>query len=157
MKKSRAHNNQTPLHRGLSVYVFNEDKSQVVVQRRALHKITWPGVWSNSCCGHPLPGESYQEAAIREVKEELGIDLKDFRKVSDYRYRFERGGIVENEICPVFEGKIVGEISLDPNEVMDWKWVNWDEWMEVLAADKPGPEGIWSEWCKEEVKLFSLH
>jgi isopentenyl-diphosphate delta-isomerase len=153
MKKSLVHTDKTPLHRGLSVFVFDEN-GRVIVQQRALHKKTWPGVWSNSCCGHPLPGETYETAARREVREELGIELTDLEKVSDYRYRFERNGIVENEICPVLRGKAVGEVKLDPAEAADWKWIEWDEWMKVLNEDKLGAEGIWSEWCKEEVRLF---
>jgi isopentenyl-diphosphate delta-isomerase len=153
IEKLIAHNDNTPLHRGLSVYLFN-DKNQVIVQQRADCKKTWPGVWSNSCCGHPKPGESYIDAARREVQEELGIKIYDLRKVSDYKYTFERNGIVENEICPVFKGIARGEVALDPSEVKDWKWIDWDEWMEVLKTDKPGAEGVWSEWCKEEVLLL---
>jgi isopentenyl-diphosphate Delta-isomerase len=107
-------------------------------------------VWSNSVCGHPLPGEAYIDAARREVKEELGIEVKDLRKVFDYQYRFERNGVVENEICPVFMGTAKGEVKLDPSEVMDWKWMKWEELLEALKNDK---DGVWSEWCKEEVEL----
>jgi isopentenyldiphosphate isomerase len=56
---------------------------------------------------------------------------------------------------PVYRAVIAGVLRVDPQEVNDWKWMDWDEWMEVLKADKPGALGIWSEWCKEEVGLFS--
>jgi isopentenyl-diphosphate delta-isomerase len=149
MRKSEVHTDKTPLHRGLSVFIFN-DNGQVMVQQRAMHKKTWPGVWSNSCCGHPGPGEGYREAAIREVKEELGVEVEELVKVSDYRYRFSRNGVVENEICPVFAGKAVGEVKLDPGEVMDYRWMEWEDFRDELKKDKAG---AWSEWCKEEVEL----
>jgi isopentenyl-diphosphate delta-isomerase len=150
MRKALVHTDKTPLHRGLSVFVFDE-KGRVIVQQRALHKKTWPGVWSNSCCGHPLPGETYKTAARRKVKEELGIEVIGMEKVSDYRYRFERNGVVENEICPVFRCLVEGKVELDPAEVADWKWMDWEEWMKLLKNDT---ENMWSPWCKEEVKLF---
>jgi isopentenyl-diphosphate Delta-isomerase len=149
MEKQKAHNSHTPLHRAISAYIF-DGKGKVIVQQRALRKKTWPGVWSNSCCGHPLPDETYLDAARREIKEELGIDVVGLIKISDYRYRFERNGVVENEICPVFMGEAKGKVKFDPNEVMNWKWINWCEWLEILQNDK---EGAWSEWCKEEVIL----
>jgi len=149
LPKSKVHHKNTPLHRGLSVFLF-DDSGRVLVQQRSESKITWPGVWSNSCCGHPQPGEGYEKAAIREVKEELGLDVSDFKKVSDYRYRFERDGVVENEICPVFMGKAVGEVKVDKQEVKDYKWMKWEEFGKELKEDR---EGKWSEWCKEEVSL----
>jgi isopentenyl-diphosphate delta-isomerase len=149
MRKDKVHNKNTPLHRGLSVFLFDK-QGKVLVQQRARHKLTWPGVWSNSCCGHPKPKESYEKAALREVKEELGLEVKDFIKVSDYRYRFKRIGVVENEICPVFMGIASGEVRLDPNEVADFKWMEWNEFREELTKDGVGK---WSEWCKEEVGL----
>jgi isopentenyl-diphosphate delta-isomerase len=151
MPKSQVHTDHTPLHRGLSVYVF-DDQGNVIVQQRADHKKTWPGVWSNSCCGHPQPGEPYETAAAREVKEELGVDVVDLKKVGDYRYRFEKNGVVEHEICPVFSSRFTGEVRLDPREVKEWKWMTWTDFLATLAADQ---DDLWSPWAKEEVKLFT--
>lgn len=159
MAKSLVHTNQTPLHRGLSVFIFDHPShnasgwrgGRVIVQQRALHKKTWPGVWSNSCCGHPLPGETYEQAAKRKVKEELGIEVEKLAKVANYRYRFERNGVVENEICPVFKGLARGEVKTDPREVADWKWMAWGELLATLNKDD---EQAWSPWCKEEVLLL---
>jgi isopentenyl-diphosphate delta-isomerase len=149
LAKSKVHHKNTPLHRGLSVFLF-DNEGKVLVQQRADDKITWPGVWSNSCCGHPQPGESYEKAAIRAVNEELGLKVKDLKKVSDYRYRFKRNGIVENEICPVFMGEVKGEVKIDKAEVKDFRWMGWEEFKRELREDK---KGKWSEWCKEEVLL----
>jgi len=145
--KAEVHTDKTPLHRAFSLFIFNKN-GQVLVTQRALSKKTWPGIWSNSCCGHPVPGESYEAAIVRRVEQELGCRVQDIERVSDYRYRFEYLGIVENEICPVYRGVGAGIIRPNREEVNDWKWMDWNEWMKVLKVDKPGNEGVWSEWCK---------
>lgn len=150
MSKSQVHGKDTPLHRAFSVFVFN-DKKEILVQRRALSKKTWPGVWSNSCCGHPLPGEEYEEAIRRRVKYELGGELRHLKKVSDYRYRFERDGVVENEVCPVYMAEIEGEMKRNPDEVEEVRWMEWDRWLDELRQDNAG---VWTEWCKQEVLLI---
>lgn len=151
--KSEVHTNNTPLHRAFSIFLFN-NKGKVLVQQRALSKKTWAGVWSNSCCGHVSPGETIDGAIRRRVFQELGVKIYDLAKVADYRYRFERNGVVENEFCPVYRGVVRGEIKPNDKEIEDWKWINWEEWLLALKKDKPGSEGIWSEWCKEEVLLL---
>ena len=151
MDKYEVHSKDTPLHRGFSMFVFDDD-GKLLVQRRAMGKKTWPGTWSNSCCGHPMPGEAYEEAVKRRVKYELGIELLDLKKVSDYRYKFERGGVVENEICPVYMGKVDGVVRPNPEEVMEVAWLTWDEFNQELA-DNPGD--MWSEWCREEAELVA--
>jgi isopentenyl-diphosphate delta-isomerase type 1 len=152
--KRQVHTDKTPLHRAFSVFLF-DTKGRFLVTRRALDKITWPGVWTNSCCGHPAPGEGYEEAIRRRVREELGVLIENLEKMGDYRYRFERHGIVENEICPVYKATVAGEIKADPKEVQAWQWRDWVDWQAELREDKPGAQGKWSEWCKEEVGLFT--
>jgi isopentenyl-diphosphate delta-isomerase len=152
MAKDKVHGKDTPLHRAFSLFLFN-DQSEVLVQQRAKTKKTWPGVWSNSCCGHPLPEESYEQAIERRVGYELGCRVKELEKVSDYRYRFERDGVVENEVCPVFMGEIDGDLMVNSGEVEEVKWVKWEEWLEELRIDDVGK---WSEWCKEEAELVCV-
>lgn len=150
MPKSQVHTENTPLHRAFSLFLFNHD-GEVLVQQRKKDKRTWGGVWSNSCCGHVAPGETYEEAVVRRTKQELGVEIGGLTKVSDYRYRFEENGVVENEICPVYRGVMEGEIKHDRGEIEAWKWMNWGEWMKELENDE---EGKWSPWCKEEVLLL---
>ncbi len=152
--KREVHGSDTPLHRAFSCFLFNE-KGEVLVTQRAWSKQTWPGVWSNSFCGHPGPGETREEALVRRAEEELGCKVKDIRKVSDYRYRFERDGVVENEVCPVYVARIAGGVDLNPEEVADFIWVRWDEWMIELERDADGEMGKWTEWCKEEAGLVN--
>jgi isopentenyl-diphosphate Delta-isomerase len=61
------------LHRAFSVFVFNK-KGELMLQRRALHKYHSPGLWTNTCCSHPRPGEETMDAAHRRLVEEMGFD-----------------------------------------------------------------------------------
>lgn len=123
--KDQVHTFNTKLHLAFSCYVQNAD-GEVLVTRRALTKKTWPGVWSNSFCGHPKPGEAILEAVQRRALWELGITLRDLRVVMpDFRYSaVDCTGITENEICPVFSATAEGELSPRPDEVIDHNWVD---------------------------------
>ena len=148
--KSRVHTGATPLHRAFSVFLFNK-RGQLLVQQRSHTKKTWPLVWSNSCCGHPAPGESREEAARRRLKDELGIGEADLRlALPGYRYRAEYRGVVENEICPVFIGVTGAEPRINPREVEAIRWVDWDEFVRQVR-DNPG---AFSFWCAEETLLL---
>ena len=123
-EKAGVHTHETPLHLAFSCHVFNP-AGQLLVTRRALSKLTWPGVWTNSFCGHPAPGEPLLEAVARRAKRELGLTLDSVElALPDFRYRAtDASGIVENEICPVF----IGVTSDDPHpatdEVAEFEWV----------------------------------
>lgn len=151
MEKDKVHGKETPLHRAFSLFVFN-NKGELLVTQRAKTKKTWPGVWSNSLCGHPMPGEKRTQAIKRRAKEELGFTIHDLRKIANYQYRFERDGMVENEICPVYIAKTVQEPEPNKEEVEAYKWMKWAEFRQVIKEDN---EGVWSEWCKEEAELVN--
>ena len=125
--KSDVHTRDTPLHLAFSCYLFHPD-GRLLVTRRALGKKTWPGVWTNSFCGHPAPGEVLSAALHRRVRQELGIALTELRlALPDFRYRaVDAGGIVENEVCPVYTAVVADETQLspDPDEVAEWAWVD---------------------------------
>lgn len=110
-------------------------------------------MWSNSVCGHPLPGEERIDAVRRRAQFELGLELGEVELAAPYRYRFEREGVVENEICPIFVGKIIGDPSPNPDEVEAIKWLTWSEF---LAELKSNPDN-WSEWCREEAAILEAN
>jgi isopentenyl-diphosphate delta-isomerase len=96
-------------------------------------------VWTNSFCGHPRPGESLEAALRRHAGHELGTDALDIRCVLP-RFRYcaiDSSGIVENEVCPVFAATCTNEpdeIVANPEEVVEWRWVNADELRSAVAA-----------------------
>ena len=152
MPKKEAHRRKTPLHRAFSAFIFNK-KGELLLQKRSGRKKTWPGVWSNSCCGHPALGEKNEEAAKRRIKEELGLKVKNIKEVAPYRYKFSKNGIMENEICPiltVFLKKVPPKIKFDKKEVDKIRWVDWGEFLREI---KENPKQ-YSPWCVEQAKIL---
>lgn len=109
------------LHRAFSVFVFDGD-GRVLLQRRALEKYHTGGLWSNTCCGHPRPGEELEAAAQRRLREEMGLGCTLERRFG-FVYQAEvGGGLVEHEYDHVLVGYHDGEPQPDPSEVADWRW-----------------------------------
>lgn len=151
--RDQVHGADTPLHLAFSTYLF-DPAGRLLLTRRALTKRTWPGVWSNSCCGHPKPGEAVVEAAGRRVREELGAEPRDLAlAVPDFRYRaVDASGIVEHEICPVFVGKVdPAELSPDADEIAETTWVPWEA---VVTAARATPM-LLSPWAVRQIPLVA--
>ncbi|GAA4873732.1 isopentenyl-diphosphate Delta-isomerase [Actinomycetospora straminea] len=151
--KADVHHDATPLHLAFSCYVFDA-RGELVVTRRASSKATFPGVWTNSFCGHPAPGEAMDLAVRRRARQELGIEIDGLRLVlPDFRYRAEQGGVAENEMCPVFVAStadVPGEP--DPGEVDEVRTVAWAPFRDdVLAGTWPGI----SPWCADQVRALA--
>jgi isopentenyl-diphosphate delta-isomerase len=123
-KKGVVHTAETPLHLAFSCHVYNAE-GLVLVTRRALSKLTWPGVWTNSFCGHPAPDESMEDAIARRARFELGIAVEAVEVVlPDFRYRaVDASGIVENEICPVYRAVTTDAVEPNPDEVSEFAWL----------------------------------
>ena len=151
LPKSEVHSAETPLHLAFSCHV-TDAAGRMLVTRRALGKSTWPGVWTNSFCGHPRPGEDMLDAVRRRAQDELGVALTSIRLVlPEYRYRaVDAGGIVENEICPVHVAVIDGRLSPDPDEVAEWAWVGADDLAEAVERTP----FVFSPWLREQLPLL---
>ncbi|HWU47571.1 MAG TPA: isopentenyl-diphosphate Delta-isomerase [Humibacter sp.] len=123
--KATVHGTDTPLHLAFSCHVLDA-AGRILVTRRALTKAAWPGVWTNSFCGHPGPGETIEDAVRRRAERELGIRLDDLRAaLPDFRYRaVDAGGVVEHEVCPVFAAMTADEVRGAADEVAEWRWVD---------------------------------
>lgn len=135
--KSSVHGADTPLHLAFSAYVLDRD-GRVLVTRRARHKLTFAGVRTNSCCGHPAPGESGPDAVARRLHAELGIVAEDITLIlPSFRYRArDRSGVLENELCPVF--RVVARdatVSPNPDEVDAAWWLPWPDFVAATAAE----------------------
>lgn len=148
--KATVHGKTTPLHRGFSLFVFNR-REELLLQQRAFHKLTWPGAWSNTCCGHPALEETAVQAAIRRARYELGLNLPDAVEIAPYRYRFTRDGIEENEICPIVVATTDGDPAPNPAEVAATRWVKWRDFCQEILATP----GRYSDWCEEEVAVLA--
>lgn len=146
--RASVHTRDTPLHRAFSLYLF-DDQGRVLITRRALVKTTWPGVWTNACCGHPRPGEQLVDAVRRRLHEELGVGVEDLEVVLPaFRYRaVDASGIVEHELCPVLAGRVVGPLRPDPEEVGEHAWVSWPD---LVAAVRATPR-VYSPWAALQV------
>lgn len=150
-RKSETHHADTQLHRAFSVFLFNEN-GELLMQRRAFSKLTWPGVWSNSCCGHTMLNERTEQAAVRRLAFELGLRNVELKMaLPDFRYRAEKDGIVENEICPVLVGFTDQEPSINPAEVAETKWVPWNDFLASIRR----VDCELSPWAIEEGLLLS--
>ena len=146
--KSTVHHDDTPLHLAFSSYVFDR-AGRLLVTTRAASKPSFPGVVTNTVCGHPRPGEDLAKAVRRRARSELGVDVRDLRLVlPDFRYRAEMNGLVEHELCPVFVGFATDAATApDPEEVDAAVWVPWAQFSaEVLESRRTV-----SPWCAEQV------
>lgn len=151
MPKRLVHHAETPLHRAFSAYLF-DDAGRLLVTRRAAGKATFPGMWTNTVCGHPAPGEDDAAAIARRADHELGLQVADLRPaLPRYRYRAEFRGVVENEICPVYLGRFVGTPAPDPAEVGEWQLL---DWAGFRARQESEGDDAWSPWCREQALLI---
>jgi len=151
-EKVSVHGVETPLHLAFSCHVYGPD-GRVLVTRRALSKLTWPGVWTNSFCGHPGPDESMEEAIARRALDELGLHLSELELVlPDFRYRaVDASGIVENEICPVYRAVTMSDPVANPAEVAEWAWLEPDALL-TAAASAPFAFSPWLVWQLEQLR-----
>ena len=149
MEKMSAHL-KGELHRALSVIVFNS-KGEMLIQQRAFSKYHTPGLWSNTACSHPRPGEVSLEAATRRLEEEMGItaDLKEsFAFI--YRAHFENG-LIEHEFDHVFIGTFDGVPTIDPVEAHDFRWVKIADLIEDMRS-APEDYTVWFRIIMEKME-----
>lgn len=142
MEKMEAHEKGL-LHRAFSVLIFNE-QGELLLQQRAHNKYHCGGLWTNTCCSHPYPGEEVKDAALRRLKEEMGIEC-DLQKSFDFIYRAEfDNGLTEHEYDHVFFGVFSGEPVINIDEVADWKYLS----PEALKKDLAKNPDHYTPWFK---------
>ena len=168
-EKLAAHHQNTRLHAAFSCYVFNAEGKFLATQR-AFGKKVWPGVWTNTACGHPMPNESREDALKRRLQYELGMKVTDVNvALPKYTYKTPPyKGIIEHEYCPVYVAIAASEPVPNPVEVAQYKWLKWSQfvqaakedengkgaraWMLELPHDEYAALGVWSWWCKDQLK-----
>lgn len=140
MEKLEAHQKGL-LHRAFSVFIFN-DKHELLLQKRALDKYHSGGLWTNTCCSHPSPGEGIVVAAERRLMEEMGLHA-DLQVVSSFIYKAEfENGLIEHEFDHILVGYYNDSVETNPIEVMDYKWVSITDLKEATSK-YPNEFTIW--------------
>ena len=148
MEKLEAHK-QGLLHRAFSVFVFNSNR-ELMLQRRALHKYHSGGLWTNTCCSHPRPGELVEAAAHRRLEEEMGFDCTiDFAFHFIYEAHLDQN-LVEHELDHVFTGTYDGPVHPNPDEVAEVRFIS----MEQLHQELQTHPEQYTEWFKIAVPML---
>ena len=147
--KVSAHYQAGLLHRAFSVLLF-DTKGRLLLQKRADDKVTFPGVWANSCCSHPLSSEHESEltdalgvkrAAVRKLHQELGIapgslNFDDFHFITKMMYSARMNADwIEREIDHILMIQADVAVTINENEVSGIKWVSQDELHDILAGN----------------------
>ncbi|WP_185995229.1 isopentenyl-diphosphate Delta-isomerase [Nocardioides campestrisoli] len=145
--RESVHGRETPLHLAFSCWLL-DDRGRVLMTRRALTKRSWPGVWTNSFCGHPRPDEPLIDAVRRHGRGELGLEVDSITPLlPDFDYRaVDASGIVEHEFCPVFVARATDAPDPHPDEVVEHAWVEVDDLRTALTA---APWAL-SPWLRDQ-------
>ena len=151
MSKMQAHR-EAKLHRAVSVFIFNR-KGEWLLQKRAQNKYHSMGLWTNTCCTHPGPGEMDICSAERRLREEMGITC-ELKEIFSFIYREDlENGLTEFEYDHVFTGFSESIPVPDANEVMDWKYVNFNE-LDKDIQESPGSYSFWFREIFHKVNQF---
>ncbi|MEO5599717.1 MAG: isopentenyl-diphosphate Delta-isomerase [Cyclobacteriaceae bacterium] len=142
MEKMEAHK-RGELHRAFSILLLN-DAGKLLLQKRSANKYHSAGLWTNTCCSHPLPGEKIEDATRRRLKEEMGIDLQPaFSYSFIYKAKLDRN-LIEYELDHVFVGTFNGTPAINLKEVEDWRFVD----IHWLKKDIETHPAAYTEWFK---------
>ena len=147
MEKLEAHLKGV-LHRAFSVFLFNE-AGELLLQQRAFSKYHSGGLWTNTCCSHPAPGEEIVDAALRRLDQELGIKDVAVEIIHHFVYKAEfDNGLTEHEFDYVLKGKYNGVPDLNSDEVESVRWISLQQLREEIAKN---PEQF-TYWFRELMK-----
>ena len=146
--KMKAHHKGL-LHRAVSVFVINT-RGEWILQRRALDKYHSNGLWTNTCCTHPLPGEKVSVSAKRRLKEEMGIECDLFELFSFiYKEKLDNE-LIEHEFDHVFLGITDNEPVINEKEVEEWEAVSFKDLHDDILKN-PSDYTYWFKMIYERV------
>lgn len=142
------------LHRAFSVFLFNR-RGELLLQQRAMRKYHSGGLWTNTCCSHPRPGETIAAAVARRLAEEMGITCST-RKAFDFVYRVQLAeGVIEHELDHVYIGEYDGKVAPDPSEVKAYRWIDLSTLKQELA-EHPQHFTVWFKLAIDRALHFAL-
>lgn len=137
------------LHRAFSIFLFNSS-NELLVQKRAASKYHSANLWSNTCCSHPAPGETVQEAAARRLNEEMYLTSELFHLFHfNYQVKFDNG-LTENEIDHVLIGKTEKTPKINPEEAREYHWMS----LEHLQKDMNENPTEYTYWFQYIIRNF---
>ena len=151
MEKMQAHQ-EGILHRAFSVFIFNS-KNELLLQKRAKNKYHSAGLWTNTCCSHPMPGESVKNASKRRLKEEMGIECA-VKQLYDFIY-FQplEKNLAEFELDHVLVGYTDVAPNINSEEVDEWKYSSPNE-IEKELNSNPEQYSSWFKLIYPKLKTF---
>jgi isopentenyl-diphosphate delta-isomerase len=151
-EKMQAHRDGL-LHRAFSIFVTNA-KGELLLQKRSRSKYHSGGLWTNTCCSHPRPGETTVVAAQRRLQEEMGFSC-DLREIFSFTYQAKLDNeLSEHEFDRVFVGEFNGKPILNPEEAEDWCWISINDLRDDIRSH-PDRYTFWLKICFEEFASYS--
>lgn len=148
MEKMEAHQKGV-LHRAFSVFIFNTN-GEMLLQQRALSKYHSAGLWTNTCCSHPRPGENVADAALRRLNEEMGLSVPLAMKTTFiYKAAFDNQ-LTEHELDYIFTGISTTDPQINPEEVNAFKWLSPHQVQEAIKATPH----LFTAWFKIAMEQF---
>ncbi|MFB9908680.1 isopentenyl-diphosphate Delta-isomerase [Allokutzneria oryzae] len=147
-----AHQPPGRLHRAFSIMLFDA-RDRVLLQRRALSKSRFPGLWANTCCSHPAAGEDVAESAAKRLDEEMGLHVGQLREVGTFVYQALDGhGAAEHEFDHVLLGELDSSVPLTPDrtEIEELAWLPYAD----LVTDAAARPERYAPWVPGVIELI---
>ena len=154
-EKQKAHE-LAQRHRAFSVFIYRmnaQNEIEILLQQRHTKKYHCGGLWTNTCCGHPRPGETTLVAATRRLFEEMGI-RSTLKEVGVFHYiaPFDNG-LTENEVDHVFIGTMKNEIIVPhPEEIHDYRWIT----VQALNTELHEKSTQFTPWLQQALNIVSF-
>ena len=153
-EKDECHLIPVELHRAFSIFIFNS-KGELLIQKRARSKKTWPGYWTNACCSHPRKGETLKKATERRLKEELGF-VCPLKRLFSFHYKADYDSLYgEHEIDHVFVGIYDGKVVPNSEEVEMYTFIKIDALLEDIR-NSPHQFTPWFKQALPEVLTYNI-
>jgi len=149
--REECHLGKGKMHRAIAVFLFN-DENLMLIQQRSRKKLLWPGYWDCTVATHVYPDETYENAAKRGLKQELGISA-NVKKILAFTYFAPFGKHAENEYCTLLVGRYNGAVTLNPNEVSSFNFTSLQKIREEITRKGE----TYTPWSKIALEKFLKH